>query len=68
MGVVKNEDPLTKDAPTSPAGCENFYLADILGGSYQLVTGSCGEESEVVGASTDLSHIVFQTIQGRAVV
>ncbi len=56
MGVVKNEDPLTKEAS---AGCENFYLADIVGGSYQLVSGSCGEESKVVGASTDLSHLVF---------
>jgi hypothetical protein len=54
MGVVRNEDPLTSEAP----GGENLYLADIANGSYQWV-GQGVSEPEVQGASTDLSHIVF---------
>ena len=70
-GVVESQDtPLVSG---QPVGYTNLYVADTHTGSYEPVTPvtpeaeyepfqeeQAGEEPQAEGASTDLSHVVFQ--------
>jgi hypothetical protein len=53
-------------APGAPEGVENIYVRQLDGAPYELVTtaaltsGSTGYEATIAGASTDLSHVVFE--------
>lgn len=49
--------------PEAPLGLVNLYVRDNRDGTYRLVTTSAGARGypEVVGASAENSHVVFQT-------
>ena len=62
-GITETDVPLTSEALPE---VEDLYVADLAGASYQLVSSNgnnsahSAETPEVVGASNDLSHILFE--------
>jgi hypothetical protein len=61
LGVASTDVPLTSEAI---AGYNNLYLVDNADGSHQLVTYVAEHVPEAVGASTDLSHVVYIDEEG----
>jgi hypothetical protein len=61
-GVADTNASLTGEAPVGP-NSSGFYVDDFASNSYRYVGQGPGEEdTEVMGASTDLTHVVFEPL------